>query len=299
MDKERYNELVELYERLEAAEKLFYLRYGDLRKVDGKFYWNRLIDTRWIRDEYRWRISRKVPCHWNWSELKPIDCARLFIQGDLPSYYSPSNDNDYDSFGRKIFGDEVWNEASRLYNEDEDGVNYVEWKNLKESTPLIFPEPDPIPCVEDLNDWKTEWSLPDEDDFVAYLKGEKKLEDFQTMVYCPMLGSIGLERNFEAVVWRVFPVIKGKEWQYYVNSMIDALICYTECEEKEEGDVLDGLEAVNFNQWTLEQREEILKRYHETDLKLEDLCCVGEDDADDTWDLIDFAVPGSTSERYW
>lgn len=30
MDKERYNELVELYERLEAAEKLFNLRYGDL-----------------------------------------------------------------------------------------------------------------------------------------------------------------------------------------------------------------------------------------------------------------------------
>ncbi len=171
MDKNRYDELVELYERLEAAEKLFYLRYGDLKKVDGKFYWRRWIDVRWVRDKYRRTISREVPGHWNWSELEALDCARLFAQGDLPFYYSSNNDGDYDSVGRNIFGDEVWNEASRLFDEDEDGVNYVEWSDLKESTPFIFSEPEPLPCVEDLEDWKSEWFLPNEDDFVAYLKG--------------------------------------------------------------------------------------------------------------------------------
>ena len=92
----------------------------------------------------------------------------MFAQGDLPFYYSFSNGDDYNSVGRKIFGDEVWNEASRLFDEDEDGVNYVEWRDLEESTPLIFPEPDPLPCVEEFN----------EGNFVVSLKVEKNAAIF-------------------------------------------------------------------------------------------------------------------------
>lgn len=299
MDKKRYDELVELYERLEAAEKLFGLRYGDLKKVDGKFYWKRLIDVCWIRDKYRRTISREVPCHWNWSEIEPLDCARLFAQGDLPFCYLSSGNNDYDTVGRDVFGDEVWNEASRLFDEDEDGVNYIEWRDLEESTSLIFPEPDPIPCAEDLNDCKSEWFLPNENDFVAYLKGEKELSDFQPLVYCPMYGSVGLESGFEPVVWRTFPVIAGNEWEYYVNYIIDALVYRAECEEKEEDNILDGLEAIHFNKWTPEQREEILKRYREADLELELRYCDGAHEASVMRNYIGAAVNNATSERYW
>lgn len=297
MDKKRYDELVELYERLEAAEKLFGLRYGDLKKVDGKFYWKRLIDVCWIRDKYRRTISREVPCHWNWSEIEPIDCARLFAQGDLPFCYLSSGNNDYDTVGRDVFGDEVWNEASRLFDEYEDGVNYIEWRDLEESTSLIFPEPAPIPSVEDLDDWKSVWFLPNEDDFVAYLKGEKKLNDFQTLVYCPMYGAVGLKSEFEPVVWRTFPILKGREWKFYVDGVIDSLI--QEVGNDEEDSVIDGLEAINFENWTAEQKEKVLERYYKSDYELFVYECDDGHNADIMYNYIKNAVNNATSERYW
>ena len=292
MDKKRYDELVELYERLEAAEKLFCLRYGDLKKVDGKFYWNRLIDVRWIRDKYRRTIKRPVPCHWNWSEIEPLDCARLFAQGDLPFYYSSNNDDDYDSVGRKIFGDEVWNEASRLFDEDEDGVNYVEWRDLEESTPLIFPEPDPLPCVEDLKDWRSEWILPCKDDFAAYLKGEKEIDDFKPLVYCPTTGCLYVYSGDKDDYRRTFPILEGKAWSPYIADAIGWLAC------DEDGDELEGLDPYDYKDWSESHKKTLWKRYCERDFK--DYCCFCDGGYEDgiMRDLICDTV-SATTKRYW
>lgn len=293
MDKKRYDEMVELYERLEAAEKLFGSRYGDLKKVDGKFYWKRFINFRWIRDKYRRTISREVPSHWNWSELEPLDCARLFAQGDLPFYYSSSNNDEHDSVGRKIFGDEVWNEASRLFDEDEDGVDYVEWSDLEESTPLIFPEPEPLPCVEDLHDSRREWILPDEEDFTAYLKGEKEVCDFKPLVYCPATGSLYVYFECEEDYWQVFPVLEGKEWSSYVADTIGWLTY------KEDDDELEDLDPYDYKNWSESHKSLLWKRYCECNIEYRCCFCDGGYEDGIMCDLVSKTAGIATMGRYW
>ncbi len=174
MDKKEYDELSALSDRLKDAQCLLLSpHYGWIKKGDDKFYWNLYIGSRWVYDKYRRTVKREVPYYWNWVELDSLDCARLFIQGDLIFHYSLDEDgDDCDSIGRRIFGDEVWSEASRLFNEDEDGEEYVRLSDLEDTAPLIFPEPAPLPSVEDLHDWRRDWFLPNEEDFVAYLKGD-------------------------------------------------------------------------------------------------------------------------------